>query len=675
MGDFAGVDPQRVRQLADRLKDLADALDKEGATIRRLFAEWNGQLNQGLLAQQAAQIHDDARTMSRRADEAFTMQHQPRFVDPNGPHPDWVTIPWDISKINTTVEAQQEAAELKQAMDNPDDPQSRATIAEVAQSLADHQDDPAYLQAFMAGGGLDQAARAARILHGQDGTHDGVVLSKDSEKILAEFGQGVAAATTFAQQGRISLPPDYLKKLTQPAGGDMWSVGMLFKYGPSGADWDPTVLSSVGGAMLDWRSKQQMRPGYSAPDFSIGSPGGYVEDKNAWYKSLGLGVDYLTVGSDAAAANIPGIDANDPSLALMRRVSENADASRQLLTGPDGANHAKELVSYTWQTPGPQAFDDAKWPAAVITAATLDRKDHGQQSAEAAANVVNAGAAEYTLEGNRDDYQKEQYPAVPADLTHALAQVFAGYVPDFAYSTDGKNGDGAYAIQPDGDGPFMIHASRDTMRDFLSEVMRNHADGDNVVNAVNAQVALTFARDSDSQQAQAYLSNLAELRGEVSVAGTKVDYDAAARTDADHLNEIKWLNAVGGFVASVPTNNVPADFVKAAIWGGLPIASAAFSTGNAATVDTDAQVTVFDDYAQMRVSVVQGLVASGRIQPPPNHPEWSGGTITFRPGSHDQQDFEGWWTGIAQRDPEVENIYKTTMGNGFDLGAGRFRSS
>ncbi|MFE0513846.1 hypothetical protein [Streptomyces sp. NPDC058964] len=116
------------------------------------------------------------------------------------------------------------------------------------------------------------------------------------------------------------------------------------------------------------------------------------------------------------------------------------------------------------------------------------------------------------------------------------------------------------------------------------------------------------------------------------------------------------------------------DYTKAAIWGGLPIASSAFSTNNAATVDSNAQTTVYDDYSQMRVSIMQGLVSSGQIKAPAGHPEWSGGAITFK-NKQDQQDFEGWWTGATQKDPELENVFKTTMGSAYSLGSERFNSN
>ncbi|MFE0517188.1 hypothetical protein, partial [Streptomyces sp. NPDC058964] len=141
MSEFAGVDPHRVRLLANKLKDLADTLARETPSIQKLFDEWGGTLNQSLLLRQVTQVQDDARDMAKRADEALNLLHNPRFVDPNDPHKDFINIPWDVSKINTAYEAQQEAANLKQALDNPKDPSSRQTIAEIAQSLADHRDD------------------------------------------------------------------------------------------------------------------------------------------------------------------------------------------------------------------------------------------------------------------------------------------------------------------------------------------------------------------------------------------------------------------------------------------------------------------------------------------------------------------------------------------------------
>ncbi|AOR32742.1 hypothetical protein BFF78_18220 [Streptomyces fodineus] len=640
MSEFTGVDPHRVRLLANKLSDLADTLAREAPNIRKLFSEWDGTINQTLLTQQVAQVHDDARDMAKRADEALNLLHGPRFVDPNDPHKDWINIPWDVSKINVSYEAQQEAQNLKQALDNPKDPTSRQTIAEIAQSLADHQDDPAYLQAFMANNGMDQAARAARVLHQQDGTHDGVVLSKESEGIVAEFGQGVQAATSLAQAGKITLPPDCVDKLTKPDGGDMWSVGMLFKYGPDGDKWDPHVLSAVGGAMLDWRQKNPMRPDHVKGD-GLYSPGGYVEDDNGnyWYKSLGLNVDYRTDGtSDVKDTNIAAIDANDPSLALMQRLSQNADASRLVLTGKDGANHAAALVSDKWATPGQPSFDDAKFPAAVIRLATLDRKDHAKESAEAAANVINAGAAEYAKEKNKDNYDKSQYP-VNKGITQTLSTVFQAYVTDFADSTGTTSKQDAYAQ----DGQIVV--GRQNAQDFLSEIMQNGDEAGNVIQSINAQISLQARQPLDNADVARHLRDLGELRGEVFRAGKQVNLDAAALTDAEHTKALLWFNIISSGMASVPAPEDSAlrPWVQAAIWAGIPYADSMFSTNNAANAEANSQGPKFDDAAAMSVPLAEGLIRAGKIQPPPNHPEWADGNITFRKNTKDLDDFNWWW--------------------------------
>ncbi|MFJ3235147.1 hypothetical protein [Streptomyces sp. NPDC086787] len=663
MSEFAGVDPHRVRLLANKLKDLADTLAREAPNIRSQFDKWHGALNQAALLRQVTQVHDDARDMAKRADEALNLLHNPRFVDPNDPHKDFITIPWDVSQINTAYEAQQEAANLKKALDDPDDPSSRQTINEIAQSLADHQDDPAYLQAFMAADGMSQAARVARVLHGQDGTHDGVVLSKESEAIIGQFGQGVQAATSLAQEGKITLPPNCTDKLTKPDGGDMWSVGMLFKYGPDGDKWDPHVLSTVSGAMLDWRQKNQMRPDYVAPTMQGGGYGGYVEGKDDyyWYKSLGLSVDY-THGSKGVDARIAAIDANDPSLALMQRLSQNADASRLVLTGKDGANHAAALVSDKWATPGPYSFDDAKFPAAVIRMATLDRQHHAKESAEAAANLINAGAAEYAKEKTKGDYEKEQYP-VNKGITTALSTVFQAYVPDFANSTGLSN---QAADAKDG----RIVMDRQHAEDFLSEIMQNHDEAGNVVQAINAQISLTAQQGLNDSDADTYLKNLAELRGEVSAAGKQVNLDAAALTDAAHAKELLWFNIIASGAAAIPnpTTQLTQNWVQAAIWAGIPYVGSKFSTNNAANVESGYKSIAFDDAVSMHVPLVQGLVRAGRIQPPADHPEWADGHIAFR-NDRDRTDFNQWWVEVKKQQGGLLDNFDDDMRDGFKRGS------
>ncbi|MGP3974156.1 hypothetical protein ACTWQF_08925 [Streptomyces sp. 8N114] len=672
MGEFTGVDPLRLRELANALRGLADTLQTEGGTIRDLFSKWEGTLNQAPLTQQTTQVGDDARNMALRASLAYSLLLQPRYVDPNSPHKDWVSIPWDVTKIDTKTEGQREALSLLKALNSPDDPQSRTTIQLLSQSLADHADDPAYLQAFMNAGGLDASVRAARVLHGQDGTHGEKVLSQESEQILSRFGQALQTATSLAEQGKIQLLPNYMQKLTHPPGGDMWSVGMLFKYGPKGDKWDPKVLSTVGGAMLDWRSKQEMRPSYTPSQVIPGArygyiPGGYAGDENAWYQSLGLKVSGITLNADDVAASLRGITANDPSIALMQRVSENGDASRQLLTGPDGSRHAKTLVDNKWQTPGPQPLDDAKWPAAVITAATMDRTGHPKESAEAAANVINAGSTEYGDEGKTSAYEKEQYPGLPPGITRALSQVFAAYVPDFAQSHRMPNQPAAPATGGEENVGTLI-VGQPTSLNFLGLIMKNNKDeSGNVVNAVNSQISVAAALGLDRPEAQTYLKNLAELQGVVTATAERNGLKEAQLKDEANKKSLLWANTVTGAIGAIPGLPDAGQWIQAAIAGGMPAVRESYSTDNAAKYEQQAKTTSFEAQSAMRLPLLRGLVASGQIKPPSNHPEWANGQIQIQ-SQQDVTDLNSWWKIVAPQQGGRLDNFDDEMATAFNRG-------
>lgn len=97
MGEFAGVDPHQVRLLANRLKDLADSIARDGSVIRSRFSKWDSTLNLSRIAQPATQIGQDAHDMARRADEALNLLHEsPRISAPNDPHMNWVAGHWGV---------------------------------------------------------------------------------------------------------------------------------------------------------------------------------------------------------------------------------------------------------------------------------------------------------------------------------------------------------------------------------------------------------------------------------------------------------------------------------------------------------------------------------------------------------------------------------------------------
>ncbi|MFJ4737441.1 hypothetical protein ACIP6V_35365, partial [Streptomyces sp. NPDC088770] len=638
--------------------------------IRKNLKSWESELDLSLLAQQMRAVGDDARDMSKRADLARNLEEVGGASGMCTPDGNIINIPWDMKDVakESAKEARQEAATLKKALDNPKADGSREGIEAIARSFADHQDDPAYLTAFAAAGGIADAARVSRALHEEDGTHNGEVLSKDSERVLSEYASGVNRVFKLQEAGKVPPNPDYLKCLTAPLNGDMWSVGMLFKYGPKGNSWDPKVLSAVGGAMLDWRKERQMRPTYSngRPTGAGYVPGGYVDPDDPWYKSIGLAHSYVSEGMDDALERVEAIDANDPSLVLMERVSENAEASRNLLNGSEGSRHAKELVDDHWATPGLQS-EDAKWPSAVIRAAISDRQHHTKATAEAAANIINAGAEKYESDKKKSDFEKEQYP-VNLEISKALSNVFQSYVPDFAASTGVSQKDAT--ANDDG----TITVGRAPAKAFLSEIMKNRDEAGNVVQAINAQISLTSQHGISGDEGT-YLKNLAELRGEVSAAGHDVNMDEAALKDAEHAKQLLWFNIISSGVAAVPLPANPAKFalgsswVQAAIWAGIPYGGSKFPAGEVDQVESHYKEIKFSDSTSMQIPLLQGLVRSGDIEAPTDHPEWANGDIIIRNDS-DRAAFNQWWMKIKSENHGQLDNFDDDMRDSFSRGAG-----
>lgn len=669
MGEYVGVDPVRVRKLADRLGDLEQALVKHGALIRKNFKDWDSGLDLSLLAQQARAVGDDARDMSKRADLAHNLEEVGGASGVCTPDGNIIDIPWDMKDVSkeSAKEAKQEAATLKKALDDPKADGSREDIEAIGRSLADHQDDPAYLTAFAVAGGIADAARVGHALHVEDGTHDGEVVNKDSQRMIGQYATGVSQVFALQQAGKILPNPDYLKSLTNPPDGDMWSVGALFKYGPKGSSWDPKTLSAVGGVMLDWRKEHQMRPTYKKGRVAgaVYAPGGFVDPDDAWYNSIGLAHSSDNEGIYDAQDRTAAIDANDPSIALMQRVSENPEASRDLLNGSDGPRHARELVDDHWATPGLQT-NDAKWPGAVIRVATNDRQHHATASAGAAANVINAGAEKYKSDGKRSDLEKEQYP-FNLEISKALSNVFQSYVPDFAASTDINQKNAA----PAGDGTIVV--GRDTAKAFLSAAMKNKGEAGNVIQAINAQISLVSQHGITGEDG-AYLRNLAELRGEVSAAGHDVHMEEADLREAEHAKQLLWFNIISSAAAAVPLPANPAKFalgstwVQASIWAGMPYGGSKFPSGEAEQAERNYSGVKFGEATSMQIPLMQGLVRSGDIKAPGNHPEWAQGDIVIR-NDDDRQDFNIWWLRVKKGQDGQLNNFEGDMRDAFTRGS------
>ncbi|WP_406135567.1 hypothetical protein [Streptomyces sp. NBC_01089] len=661
MGEYVGVDPDRVRKLANRLQDLEGALAKHGAVIRAKFRDWDSGLDLSQIAQQTHNVGNDARDMSKRADLARNLEEHGDIglCTPGG---DMVNIPWGMDGVSklSAKEAKQEAATLKKALDDPKATGSRADIAAIGQSLADHQNDPSYLTAFAAAGGVADAARVGHALHIEDGTHDGTVLNHASTQLIGQYGRGISQIFKYQKAGKVPPNPAYVKSLTNPPGGDMWSVGTLFKYGPKGDQWDAKVLSDVGGAMLDWRHKQvEMRPMYLPGAGYNGYTGG--PDRHAWYQSLGLDPVYT---NDDGANNkiVAGIQANDPAFALMDRVGENPEASRDLLTQPNGGGlrHAKELVDYKWETPGEHGpHDDSDPVRRVLTLAATDRSAaHQDQSGQAAANILKAAAEqEDTFTGRDDSDSQEQYQKYPTGTAVALAGITATWADDIG-NTGLSTDEGVLGYKDH----FLV-ANEEDMTKVMQLFVR---DG-------NTKAAIMFDstihnKVSDAAESDAYSRNLTYIgntAGMLSKAKVGVKYSAAQQKDEEHQTNLNLLNTAGTLFGFAPGPKTAESVAAKVTEKGLKYSqnmvlmgrtivapqTDPFSIDNADKQERISPKEAKKQYHSFIPSVAQGMIRSGRVPIPTGRSWYDPATGTVAPGPTDIQDFEAWWAQAGEKQP------------------------
>jgi hypothetical protein len=200
----------------------------------------------------------------------------------------------------------------------------------------------------------------------------------------------------------------------------------------------------------------------------------------------------------------------------------------------------------------------------------------------------------------------------------------------------------------------------------------------------------------DPATAQTLMGQFGELRGRTELAATKVKWDQAAALDAvdsgkagDVADANMWLNAIGGFTASIPSppflvKHVVADqsfgYLKALIWGALPIATSsgglfqAPSTDNAQKVVEAAQPVMFDDQKSLQVPIIEGLLAAGKIKPPPDHPDWSGGAVALNT-DNDYRDLQSLWDGqVKGLDPNLYESLYTEAQDGYNRGTTQHRA-
>ena len=334
--DEVGVDPGRVSQAAAALENLRDVLTANVPTIVNLMNEYwssgaGSPISLSVLQQAQRRSVDDATEMRTRAQLAEAWLAQNVSLTGTG----MVNIPWGSTPAamkeldSLDAAAQAKALAAAEAQSGKDPKAVRAEIQAIQLDISDHvkSGDGAWLNAFYTAGATGVANLAAT-LNREDG-QDGVVLTAQDEQILHDYATGLAYADKHTTLSATTINAFSGAK-------DLWSVGMLFKFGPPGSAYGtqenstlnratgqvtvvPNLLAQVTTAI----ELARMRGGYTIP----------------------LTGSDVPLGSPDAADVTQLMQQFDPAEAMLTLATQNGAAAREVMAGPDGKQIAVDLMT------------------------------------------------------------------------------------------------------------------------------------------------------------------------------------------------------------------------------------------------------------------------------------------------------------------------------------------
>ncbi|RCG31551.1 hypothetical protein DQ384_08200 [Sphaerisporangium album] len=488
MGDFVGVDPANLRELAVRLQRLHAVLARHGPAMQQKMQKWGSDLDFTVLPRLLDEALDDARDMEARAVRAYEVARHDtdeRAAGRNsGAHraaPGAVRLDWTATG-HSGHQARHDAATLENAITAPDggtgpdvagsgggaarhatDPGGTGPDASaLRESLLRHRDDHAYLGAFWAEA-CPLALQAARSLARRAGaavsgtgstrsTGAGTVtgpmsrevFDPESAGILRALGSSLAAATQMRRGTGKDRRPLISDEVRAAVTGyeDPWSVAMLVKYGPGGKTWDSAFLAELTRAMLDAREAG-----------AIDVP--------------------LPERTDANGARIAALRAEfDPVVAVMDRASENGRAARHVLGDPaTGPRYAAMLVGDDWHTPGPpgERADLSGHAGDFLMASVSAGRGVTEDAKESAWAVVAIARAASAFTERRPE------AVLPCGVRAALAFTADRYLPDLA-APRGRNE--ARLRGGDPPGSWTPHIDATDLARFLGHAFPDPADRD-----------------------------------------------------------------------------------------------------------------------------------------------------------------------------------------------------
>lgn len=317
-----GVNPGRVAQAATALEQLRDALAANVPIIvNTLNQYWSGgagsPVNLGALSQAVAKSPGDAADMRARARLAALWEQQKAGLTGNG----MVNIPFSGPALDNAVAvADAQALAAAEASGNPK--AARAAIQAIQLDIQDHLDEgsagAAWLTQFY-NDAAPQVANLALTLHGQDGQGMTVLTAQD-QQILSTYARGLAAVDKAG-----GLTPGAISAFSAKA-KDLWSVGMLFTFGPPGSAYGTQEVQGQENLVAQVTQAielARMRGGYTIP----------------------LAGSDISTGAWGAAEVTQVLQQFDPAQTMLTLATQNGAAAREVMAGPHGQQIASDLMN------------------------------------------------------------------------------------------------------------------------------------------------------------------------------------------------------------------------------------------------------------------------------------------------------------------------------------------
>ena len=669
MSDEVGVDVERIGQLASALENLRDVIAANVPTIvNTLNSYWSGGTGSPISLQPLTQAErhsvDDATDIRDRATMAVAYQNRPNPTLSGN----MVEIPWvsgtELETDSAQAAAQNLAAAEAESAKNPK--AARVQIQAIQAEIKDNIDagDTPWLGSFY-NAAAPQVANLAATLNSEDGqtmvNMEPAVLTTQDQQILNTFATGLASAD---KSGTLTNISGYANAK------NLWSVGMLFKFGPSGSAYGtqetgtPNLIAQVTTSIELARTTLK---GYTIP---LNGPNVSTDSWGAVYVTQTLA-------------------AFDPAQAMLTLATQNGAAAREIMGGPNGAKIAASLMNSPTTTYNPlwssngtfEGFFNSTPPMQYRGGTPIDFNEPnlaGAHPVTLSSNVIGSffNAATSAPRGIGQPAKDSAYAAMniidstpppstaqlSAPVQAALLATAQRYMLDLATSTTNFNSatSDVEHLQGNSNLPWTINIAHDTaanadpLANFLQQITSNPTDDGTLMASAKTMFTQYYGLKATNQLPPELKSGdpayfMAKLMGQIQTQSNNVGIQGAEATDAQHAEYNALLSFAESEVTKIPVVGAPLGDAQTAA-GLMGINLPSFSTNNAATAYASDQQSFALEQLQLNVPMVQALLHAHVISPPSTSAgenNWyQNGTINLK-NSTDVDEFNNWYTSVV----------------------------